>query len=162
MLKKGFILLLLAIAAMFAVACEDNPRSEGMAVFAVSDINGDGSPILAPSASAVEMTFRWRPYFDTNASIVEAAPHGDYIIDQYRVVWSAVTAGATLPPAREESTSILVPVYALVKSGIIVATPTEAASNGAGTDLNANIQFTAHELGTTKKATFAITVTVHF
>jgi hypothetical protein len=108
------------------------------------------------------MTFRWRPYFDTNASIVAAAPHGDYVIDHYRVVWSAVTAGATLPPAREESTSIFVPVYDLVTANIIVATATEAASNGAGTDLNANIQFTAHEMGSTKKATFAITVTVHF
>jgi hypothetical protein len=163
MLKQGFILVLLAIAAMFAVACDDNAATDGMAVFGVSEINGaNGDPIFAATASAVPMTFRWRPYFDPNAQIVEAAPHGDYVIDHYRVVWTAVTAGATVPSPREESTSIFVPVYALVQAGIIVATPTEAASNPAGTMLNANIQFTAHEMGTEKDATFAITVTVHF
>ena len=163
MLKQGFILLLLAIAAMFAIGCDDNAASDGVAVFGVSEINGpDGDPIFAASASAVPMTFRWRPYFDTDAAIVEAYPHGDYVIDHYRVVFSAVTAGATVPGPREESTSIFVPVYELVKSGIIVATPTEAASNSAGAMLNANIEFTAHEMGTEKEATFEITVTVHF
>jgi|SRR5712672_205984 len=163
MLKQGFILVLLAIAAMFAVACDNNAASKGMAIFGVSEINGPaGDPVVAASASAVPMTFRWRPYFDTSAQIVEAAPHGDYIIDHYRVVFSAVTAGATVPGPREESTSILVPVYALVKAGIIVVTPAEASSNPAGAMLNANIQFTAHEMGTEKDATFAITVTVHF
>lgn len=163
MLKQGFILVLLAIAAMFAVACDDNAAADGMAVFGVSDINGStGGPIVAASASAVPMTFRWRPYFDPNAQIVEAAPHGDYVIDHYRVVWSAVTAGATVPGAREESTSILVPVYELVTAGIVVADATEATSNSAGAMLNANIEFTAHELGTEKEATFEITVTVHF
>lgn len=163
MFKQGFILVLLVIAAMFAVACDDNAASEGMAIFGVSEINGpDGAPIVAASASAVPMTFRWRPYFDPNATVVEAAPHGDYVIDHYRVVWSAVTAGATVPGPREESTSILVPVYELVKAGIIVVTPTEATSNPAGTMLNANIEFTAHEMGTERDATFEITVTVHF
>jgi len=163
MLKQVFILVLLAIAAMFAVGCDDNAASEGMAIFGVSEVNGpDGDPIFAAGASAVPMTFRWRPYADPNATIVEAAPHGDYVIDHYRVVFSAVTAGATVPGPREESTSILVPVYELVKSGIIVATPTEAASNAAPAMLNANIEFTAHEMGTEKEATFSITVTVHF
>jgi hypothetical protein len=161
MLKHGFILVILALAAMFAVGCDDNASSEGMAIFGVSDINGGGA-IVAATASEVPMTFRWRPYFDTNAAIVEATPHGDYVIDHYRVVWSAVSSGATLPAPREESTNIFVPVYELVTSNIIVANATEAASNAAGTDLNANIEFTAHEMGTTKKATFAITVTVHF
>ena len=163
MLKQGFILVLLAIAAMFAVGCDDNAASDGMAIFGVSEINGpDGDPVFAAAASAVPMTFRWRPYFDPNAQIVEAAPHGDYVIDHYRVVWSALTAGATVPGPREESTSILVPVYSLVKAGIVVANPTEAASNPAGAMLNANIEFTAHEMGTEKDATFEITVTVHF
>src|SRR5678815_3267647 len=86
MLKQGIILVLLAIAAMFAVGCDDNAATDGMAVFGVSDINGStGDPIVAASASAVPMTFRWRPYFDPNAAIVEAAPHGDYVIDHYRV-----------------------------------------------------------------------------
>src|SRR6187397_775001 len=163
MLKQGLILVLLAIAAMFAVGCDDNAATDGMAVFGVSDINGStGDPIVAASASAVPMTFRWRPYFDPNAAIVEAAPHGDYVIDHYRVVFSANTSGATLPGPREESCSILVPVYELVTAGIVVVTPTEATSNSAGTLLNANIEFTAHELGTEKEATFNITVTVHF
>src|SRR6188508_2781491 len=166
MLKQGIILVLLAIAAMFAVGCDDNAATDGMAVFGVSDINdtdGNGSqPIFAAAASAVPMTFRWRPYFDPNAAIVEAAPHGDYVIDHYRVVFSANTSGATLPGPREESCSILVPVYELVTAGIVVVTPTEATSNSAGTLLNANIEFTAHELGTEKEATFNITVTVHF
>ena len=163
MLKQGIILVLLAIAAMFAVGCDDNAATDGMAVFGVSDINGStGDPIVAASASAVPMTFRWRPYFDPNAAIVEAAPHGDYVIDHYRVVFSANTSGATLPGPREESCSTLVPVYELVTAGIVVVTPTEATSNSAGTLLNANIEFTAHELGTEKEATFNITVTVHF
>jgi len=50
----------------------------------------------------------------------------------------------------------------LVKAGIIVASGAEATSNPAGTLLNANIEFTAHEMGTEKEATFNITVTVHF
>ena len=163
MFKQVFILVLLAIAAMFAVGCDDNAAADGMAVFGVSDVNGSsGDPIVAATASNVPMTFRWRPYFDPNATVVEAYPHGDYIIDHYRVVFSAVTAGATVPSPREESTSILVPVYELVTAGIIVATPAEAASNATPAMLNANIQFTAHEMGTEKDATFNITVTVHF
>jgi hypothetical protein len=168
MLKRHLVLVaLLALAVISAlfVACDDNQTSEGMAIFGVSDINdtGNGSePILASAASEIPMTFRWRPYFDTNASIVEATPHGDYVVDHYRVVWSAVGSSGTVPAPREESTNIFVPVYKLVTADIVVANATEAASNPAGTDLNANIEFTAHEMGTTKKATFSVTLTVHF
>jgi hypothetical protein len=127
----------------------------------VSDVN-NGDPITAADVGSVSMTFRWRPYFDTNASIVEAAPHGDYIIDSYRVTWSAVTAGATVPGPREEQTSILVPVYKTVPAGIVLATPAEAALVTAGSLANAHVDFTAHELGTTKDAKFGVDVTVHF
>jgi hypothetical protein len=157
---KTLALLALLLTSVFVVACDDTAE-EGMAVFAVSDING-GDPITGATASEVPMTFRWRPYFDTSASIVEAAPHGDYIIDSYKVTWTAVTSGATVPGPRQEQTSILVPVYELVDNNIIVATAAEAGTVTAGAQLVAHIAFTAHELGTTKDAKFAVDVTVHF
>jgi hypothetical protein len=160
MSKVVFLTLILALGALFAVACDDS-QEQGMAIFGVSDING-GAAITGATANAVPMTFRWRPYFDTNASIVEAAPHGDYVIDTYKVTWTAVTAGATVPGTRQEATSIFVPVYALVTSDIILATPAEAATVTAGALLNAHVDFTAHEMGTTKDAKFGVTVSVHF
>lgn len=160
MLKRTLLLLVLAVSAVFAVACDDS-TSEGMAIFGVSDINGN-APVTGATASLVNMTFRWRPYFDTDAAIVEAYPHGDYIIDNYRVSWTAVTAGATIPAVRETATQIFVPVYELVTAPIVVATPAEAGVVAAGSILNATIEFTAHEMGTTKEATFSTTFAVTF
>jgi hypothetical protein len=161
MLKRHLALLALVIMAVFAVAC-DNTAEEGMAVFGVSDIN-DNNPIVATSGvgATVDMTFRWRPYFDPQATIVEAAPHGDYVIESYRITWSAVTSGATVPSPREEATNIFVPVYDLVKAGIIVVTPAEATA-AAGSVLNATIEFTAHEMGTDKDAKFSTKISVTF
>jgi hypothetical protein len=161
MLKRHLALLALVIMAVFAVAC-DNTAEEGMAVFGVSDIN-DNNPIVATGGvgATVDMTFRWRPYFDPSATIVEAAPHGDYVIESYRITWSAVTSGATVPSPREETTNIFVPVYDLVKAGIIVVTPAEATA-AAGSVLNANIEFTAREMGTDKDAKFSTKISVTF
>jgi len=161
MLKRHLALLALVIMAVFAVAC-DNTAEEGMAIFGVSDIN-DNNPVAAAAGvgATVDMTFRWRPYFDPNATIVAAAPHGDYVIKSYRITWSAVTPGATVPSPREETTNIFVPVYDLVKAGIIVATPAEATA-AAGSVLNANIEFTALEMGTEKDAKFTAKVSVTF
>ncbi len=162
MLKRTLLLLVLAVSAVFAVACDD-ATSEGMAIFGVSDINGNSPVVSAGGAGAtVSMTFRWRPYFDTDAAIVEAYPHGDYVIDSYRVTWAAVTSGATTPSPRETATQIFVPVYELVGASILVATPTEAAAVAAGSVLNATIEFTAHEMGTTKEAKFSTTFAVTF
>jgi hypothetical protein len=108
------------------------------------------------------MVFRWRPYYDIDGVITEAYPHGDYIVEQFRVTWSAVTSGATLPSPREGTLAIFVPVYELVPGSIVVATPTEAASVAAGSVLNANIEFTAREMGTDREAKFATTFSVAF
>jgi len=160
MFKRTLLLLVLAVSAAFAVACDDS-TSEGMAIFGVSDINGN-APVVSAGGATVEMTFRWRPYFDTNAAIVEAYPHGDYVIDSYRVTWTAVTAGATLPSPRDTATQIFVPVYDLVSASILVATPAEAGVVAAGSVLNATIQFTAHEMGSDKEAKFSTTFAVTF
>jgi hypothetical protein len=162
MLKRSLLLIVLAIAALFAVACEDAPE-EGMAIFGVSDING-GDPVtsIGGVGATVDMTFRWRPYFDVDGSITEAYPHGDYVVDHYRVTWTSVTAGATPISPREEETNIFVPVYELVSAGIRVVTPAEAAGVAAGTVMNAHIDFTAHEMGTAKEAKFAVSFTVNF
>ncbi len=162
MLKRYFAVIILVIAAIFAVACEDSPE-EGLAIFAVSDING-GNPVVSTggAGATVPMTFRWRPYNDVDGVITEAAPHGDFIVEQYRITWTAVTSGATLPTPREETTSIFVPVYELVNAGIVVATPAEAASVTAGSVLNAHIEFTAREMGTEQEAKFATTFSVSF
>lgn len=165
MLKSRFTVfafLALAILAVFAVACDDN-ASEGSAIFAVSDINGNAPVTVTSGAGAnIEMTFRWRPYLDPDLAIVEAAPHGDYEIKNYRVTWSAVTAGATVPSPREEETSIFVPVYDLVPATILVLTPAESGAVAAGTVLTANIEFTALEMGTERDAKFATKFTVTF
>lgn len=162
MLKRYIAIITLVIAAIFAVACDDSPE-EGLAVFAVSDINGNLPVVSTGGAGAtVSMTFRWRPYNDIDGVITEAAPHGDFIVESYRVTWTAVTSGATIPAPREETTAIFVPVYDLVPAGIVVATPAEAASVAAGSILNAHIEFTAREMGTEQDAKFATIVTVSF
>lgn len=161
MLKRHLALLVLVIMAVFAVGCDDNAE-QGAAIFGVSDINGNNPIVVAGGVGAtVDMTFRWRPYSDPNATIVEATPHGDYVIKTYRVTWSAVTQGATLPSPREEATNIFCPVYNLVKAGIVVVTPAEAAA-AAGSVLNANIEFTALEMGTDRDAKFSTKVSVTF
>ena len=162
MLKRHFAVILLVIAAIFAVACEDSPE-EGLAVFAVSDINGNAPVVSTGGAGAtVPMTFRWRPYNDVDGVITEAAPHGDFIIEHYRVTWTAVTSGATVPAPREETIAIFVPVYELVNASIVVATPAEAAAVAPGSILNAHIEFTAREMGTEQDAKFATTTSVTF
>lgn len=164
MLKRTLMLLVLAVAAIFAVACEDSPE-EGAAIFAVSNING-GNPVTVTTVDGtggnVSMTFRWRPYNDVDGTITEAAPHGDYIIEHYRITWTAASTGATALSPREEETSIFVPVYDLVPADIRVVTPTEAASVSAGTALVAHLEFTARELGTERDAKFATSFTVAF
>jgi len=162
MLKRSIVLLALIIATVFSLACEDSPE-DGMAVFAVSDING-GNPVVVAGGvgGTVPMTFRWRPYFDVDGVITEAYPHGDFIVEHYRVTWTAVTAGATVPSPREETTAIFVPVYELVNAGIIVVTPTEAGAVAAGSVLNAHIEFTAREMGTEQEAKFATVLSVTF
>jgi len=163
MLKRTLLLIVLAITAAIGLAC-DNAKEEGMAIFGVSDING-GSPITVSGGvggDAIEMTFRWRPYYDPNLTITEAYPHGDYVVDHYRVTWAAVSAGSTPISPREEETNIFVPVYELVPANIRVVTPTEAGGVSPGTIMNATIQFTAHEMGTEKDANFSVTVTVNF
>ena len=162
MLKRSLMLFVLAILTVFAVACDDSPEN-GAAIFAVSDINGN-QPVVVTGGTGgtVNMTFRWRPYFDQDAAIVEAFPHGDYIVEHYRVTWSAVTAGATLPSPREETIAVFVPVYELVTAGILVVTPAEAGAVTAGSVLNVNIEFTAREMGTDREAEFATTFSVAF
>jgi hypothetical protein len=161
MLKRTLLLILLATATLFAIGCDDS-TSEGMAIFGVSDINGNDPVVATAAGTTVDMTFRWRPYFDTDAAIVEAAPHGDYVVDSYRVTWTAVTTGATAPSPRETATQIFVPVYDLVTAGIIVATAAEAGTVGTGNVMNANIEFTAHEMGSDKEATFSTKFAVTF
>lgn len=164
MMKRHLVLFILAIAALFAVACDDTAE-EGMAIFGVSDINGNEPVVVSTadgSGGVVSMTFRWRPYFDTEGSITEAYPHGDYNIEHYRITWTRVSAGSGVIGARETTTSIFVPVYDLVPAGIIVVTPDEAATMTAGTILNANIEFTAREMGTDRDAKFSATVSVTF
>jgi hypothetical protein len=157
---KHLVLVILAVAALFAVACDDSPE-DGMAIFGVSDINA-GDPITGATAASVPMTFRWRPYFDTEGSITEAFPHGDFVIEHYRVTFTAASSGVTPPGPREEATSIFVPVYELVTANIIVMTAAEAGTIGAGSVVNANIEFTAREMGTDQDAKFATTVSIHF
>jgi hypothetical protein len=160
MLKRTLMLLLLAASTLFAVACDDTAE-EGSAIFAVSDINGNDPVIVASGAAAtVDMTFRWRPYFDPEATIVEAAPHGDYIIESYRITWSAVTSGATVPSPREEDTHIFLPVYDLVNAGINLVTAAESGTIGSGNVMKANMEFTAREMGTDRDAKFSATVSV--
>ena len=164
MLKRNLLLLTLAIAALFALACDDTPE-EGMAVFGVSDINGNAPVVVSTidgTGGVVSMTFRWRPYFDTDGTITEAYPHGDYVVEQYRITWTRVSAGSGVISPRETTTSIFVPVYDLVPAGIVVVTPDEAATMTAGTVLNANIEFTAREMGTDRDAKFAAVVSVTF
>ena len=164
MSKRNLVLLILALAAVFAVACEDSPE-KGMAIFGVSDINNN-DPVVVSTADGtggvVEMTFRWRPYLDPDGTIVEAYPGGDYVIEHYRITWTRVSAGSGVIAPRETTTSIFVPVYDLVDAGIVVVTPDEAATMTAGTVLNANIEFTAREMGTEQDAKFAATVSVTF
>lgn len=161
MLKRHLLFLVLAIAALFAVACEDSPE-DGPAIFGVSDINDNQPVVVAGAATTVNMTFRWRPYFDLNGSIQEAEPHGDYVIEEFRITWTAVTPGATAPSPREEDLSIFIPVYDLVTAGINVVTADEAAAVGAGSVLNANVEFTAREMGTDRESNFAATFAVTF
>lgn len=167
MLKRHYALIvflaLAVVSALFA-ACDDNKAEQGAAIFAVSDINSN-EPVVVDSTGAgaiVDMTFRWRPYLDPNGIIVEAAPHGDYTIESYRVTWTAVSQGATVPSPREELTHVFLPVYQLVTAGIIVLTPAEAAAVSAGSVLDAHIEFTARELGTTRDAKFTTTFSVTF
>ncbi|HKW13164.1 MAG TPA: hypothetical protein VJS69_01640 [Candidatus Krumholzibacteria bacterium] len=160
---KRLALLTVLIAAVSAVACDDNKAEQGQAIFGVSDINGNNPVTVTGGAgSTLEMTFRWRPFLDPDARIVAAAPHGDYTIESYRITWTAVTPGATVPSPRDEVTHIFLPVYELVTAGIIVLTPAEAAAVSAGSVLDANIEFTAREMGTTRDAKFSAKFSVTF
>jgi hypothetical protein len=166
MMKRHLLLVVLALAAVFAVACDESPES-GRAVVAVSDVNG-GAPVSVSIASALDadisMTFRWRPYWDMDNVITEAYPHGDIIIEHYRITWTRMSAGSGVIAPREESTQIFVPVYDLVTSQIRVVTAAELGdpSVSAGTAMNANIEFTAREMGTAHEIEFAANFTVHF
>ena len=166
MLKRHLVLVALValavISALF-VACDNNKAEEGQAIFGVSDINSNEPVVVAGGAgSTVDMTFRWGPFFDPDKTIVEAAPHGDYTIESYRVTWAAVTQGATVPSPRDEAVHIFLPVYNLVTAGVIVLTPAESASVTAGSVLNVTIEFTAREMGTTRDAKFSTTFSVTF
>ncbi len=160
MLKRNLVLLILAIAAVFAVACDDSPE-EGMAI-AAAEIGGPVTAVAgAGTDTAVSVTYRWRPYFDTEGSITEAAPHGDIIVEHYRISWTTVGGSATLQP-RDENISVVVPVYDLVSSSIRIVSAAEAGAVTAGTALNANIEFTAREMGTEQEIKFTASVTVNF
>lgn len=161
MLKRSFVLLALIIATVFSLACEDSPE-DGMAVFAVSDINGGSPVVVAGGTAVVPMVFRWRPYFDVDGVITEAFPHGDFIVEHYRITWTAVTSGATIPAPREGTTAIFVPVYELVPASIAVVTAAEAGAVAPGSVLNAHIEFTAREMGTEQEAKFATVFPVTF
>lgn len=151
-MKRHLALVALAITALFGMGCEDS-SSTGRAIVDVSDING-GSPVSVSVAAATDenigMTFRWRPYNNQLIEAVETTPHGDIVIEHYRITWTRDSAGSGVPPAREENTSIFVPVYKLISSDIRVLTAAEKAdpSLAGGVTMTAHIDFNAREMGT--------------
>jgi hypothetical protein len=158
------MLVVLALAAVFAIGCDDSPES-GRAIAAVSDING-GVPVDVSVSAAtnadVPMTFRWRPYNDVDGVISEAAPHGDIIVEHYRITWTREDGGTVIPP-REEETSIFIPVYDLVSGSVRLVTPAEKAVVApVPVNMIVNIEFQAREMGNDHEIEFATTFTVHF
>jgi hypothetical protein len=153
MLKRHFAVVLLAIAALVPFGCDDTPES-GRAIVSVSDING-GVPVELSVSSGtsdmVVMEFRWRPYNNESPVVSEATPHGDIIIEHYRITWTRVSAGSGALPAREEDTSIFVPVFDLVNGAIRLVTAdekTDPSLAGAPVTMTAHIDFNAREMGT--------------
>ena len=164
MLKRHLALVVLALAAIFATGCDDSPES-GRAIAAVSDING-GSPVdISVSSGAtddVSMIFRWRPYNDLDGVISEATPHGDIIIEHYRLTWTRSDGGTVIAP-REEETSIFVPVYDLVPGAVRLVTAQEKAGVApVPVNMTVHIDFNAREMGTEHKIEFSTSFTVHF
>lgn len=151
-MKRYLALVAIAITALFAIACDDSP-STGRAIVDVSGING-GSPVSSSVASAADdniaMEFRWRPYNNQLIEEVETTPHGDIVIEHYRITWTRDSAGSGVIPPREENTSIFVPVYTPVVGGIRVVTAAEKLdpSVAAGVTMTAHIDFNAREMGT--------------
>jgi hypothetical protein len=167
MLKRHLALAVLGIAALFPLAC-DNPPESGRAIVSVSQING-GDPVAVSVASGtsdnIDMEFRWRPYNNTQLDISEATPHGDIIIEHYRITWTRDSAGTGVLPAREENTSIFVPVYKLVTSGIRVVTAeekTDPSLAAVPVSMTAHIDFNAREMGTEEKIEFSTSFSVRF
>lgn len=166
-MKRHLALVALAITALFAIACDDSP-STGRAIMDVSMIN-DGSPVSVSIAAAtdtnINMEFRWRPY---NSQLIQEAPttpHGDVVIEHYRVTWTRDSAGSGVLPAREENTSIFVPVYDLVTSGVRVLTAADLADPslaGVPVTMTAHIDFNAREMGTDSDIKFSTAFTVVF
>jgi len=166
-MKRHLALVALAITALFAVACEDSP-STGRAIMDVSQING-GNPVSVSVASAADtdipMEFRWRPY---NNQLIDAAattPHGDVVVEHYRVTWTRDSAGTGVLPAREENTSIFVPVYDLITSGVRLLTAadlTDPSLAGVPVTMTAHVDFNAREMGTNSDIRFSTSFTVVF
>jgi len=163
MLKRHLALAALAVAALIPLAC-DSPNESGRAIMDVSNIN-DGTPVAlsvtSGTADNVDMEFRWRPYNNTLIDQAETSPHGDVIVVHYRITWTSISGSAAIP-AREENTSIFVPVYKLVTAGIRVATAEEKAGVTAPSTMLCHIDFNAREMGTTSKVDFSTEFTVSF
>lgn len=165
MLKRHFAFFACALAALALVACDDAPES-GRATVAVSEING-GTPastsVSVPADYNVPMEFRFRPYNDLLV-ISEATPHGDIIIESYRVTWTRADGGAVLP-AREEVTSIFLSVYEPNTGIIRLVSAAEKSDPALGTvpvTMIAHLDFKAREMGTEHEIEFSTAVSVDF
>ncbi|HET6347495.1 MAG TPA: hypothetical protein VFH88_00275 [Candidatus Krumholzibacteria bacterium] len=167
MFKRHLVLAALAVTALMAVACSDSP-STGRAIADVSMING-GEPVSSSVSIAADdnipMEFRWRPYNNTLMDTPETTPHGDIVIEHYRITWTRDSAGSGVLPSREENTSIFVPVYTLVTAGVRVVTASEKTDPslaGPPVTMTAHIDFNAREMGTDSEIKFSTSFTVIF
>lgn len=174
MLKRFLPLALVAlILPVFLVGCDaENEQQRSVVTLwsmncrapAYSDVVGDTGSI---SDTWVPVLFQNRPY---NALVTTSpgAPHGEFIVTDYTIVWESLDGGAVLP-TRTEHTSFTIPsgeinggyvrLVGLEDKTSAVLTPLQT---GGVRVMKANITFAGHEGGTERETEIAAGVTVEF
>jgi len=191
MSKRFLVLIGVAMLVFGALAgCDDDPNQQRSVVYVTSlncnapgvlDALEQGDTLWDPNAGPptpytdddfiqedwISVTFFNRPY---NSQVVteSGAAYGDYIIENYRIVWTR-SDGGPVPPPRDEAMGVSVPSLDETEALIRLVSSQEKATPlisglqyGAapGFIMVANIEFYGREAGTDRLTMFTARLSV--
>jgi len=182
MLKRFVIIAFMAVAGFAALVGCDNDPEQQRSVVTIASLNcnlpvfsdvleqGDSLFLLIDDFVAedwVQVWFYNRPY---NGLVITepVAPHGDFLITDYRIAWTSGSGGPVLA-TRMEQVSINVSTRDVATGWIRMVSLADkldpiivALRAGGVTFMTANITFYGHEIGTDRTTTIEARASVEF
>ncbi len=175
MAKRHFALVVLAVAALTFVSCDDAPETGRSIVTILNFNNGtpvqsdvlfdDGTSSYIPE-DLVPIELTARPY----NKFITGVEHANIVVERYHIRWTRTDGGTGNLPERDEASHITIMWNTKTDAAIRLTTwqdktgpvlsPLVGTSNTIG--MRADITFFAREVGTTAEIEFATSISVNF